>query len=66
MKEVTMSKQIRRWVGVTEAEYKAWCKENKKPSYKPETKADFFARIQDGRLVRDANGKLIKKYRRSK
>ena len=61
-----MNKQIRRFVDVTEADYKDWCKENKKPAYKPETKAEFFARIQDGRLVKDANGKLVKKYRRSK
>lgn len=61
-----MNRQLNRYVGVTETDYKNWCKENGKPSYKPETKADFFARIQDGRLVKDANGKLVKKYRRNK
>lgn len=50
--------------GITEADYKKWCKDNKKPAYRTETKADFFARIQDGRLVKDANGNLVKKNRR--
>lgn len=61
-----MNRQLLQQVGITEAEYKRWCKENGKPSYKPEVKEDFFARIQDGRLVRDSSGKLVKKNRRKK
>lgn len=49
--------------GVTEYDFKNWCKENKKPAYKTSTKQDFFARIRDGRLVKDASGKLVKKYK---
>lgn len=61
------NKQAFKLAGVTEAEFKRWCKENHKPAYKQSTKEDFFARIQDGRLVKEEKtGKLIKKYRRSK
>ena len=50
--------------GVTETEFKKWCKENKKKAYLASTKAEFFAKIADGRLVRDSEGKLVKKYKR--
>ena len=56
-----MIKQAFQLVGVTEADYRKWCKENKKSYYKPEVKAEFFSKIQSGRLVKDADGKLIKK-----
>lgn len=60
-----MNKQVFLVAGITEKDYKQWCLDNKKPAYKASTKADFFARIQDGRLVKDKiTGKLIKKYRR--
>lgn len=59
-----MNKQLFQEVGITEADYKKWCKDNKKPSYKSETKEEFFARIQDGRLVKDKSGNLIRKNRR--
>lgn len=61
---MTLNKQAFEIAGVTVDDYKKWCKEVKKPAYKPSTKEDFFARIQDGRLVKDASGKLVKKYRR--
>ena len=62
---MTINKQAFKLADVTEKDYLTWCKENKKASYKPETKADFFARIQDGRLIKDIKtGKLIKKYRK--
>lgn len=62
---MTINKQAFALAGVTLAEYKRWCKDNKKAAYKQETKEDFFARIRDGRLVRDARtGKLVKKYRK--
>lgn len=60
-----INKQAFKLAGVTEKDYKQWCLTNKKSAYKSSTKADFFARIQDGRLVKDKiTGKLIKKYRR--
>ena len=51
--------------GVSMSEYKKWCKDNKKPAYKSETKQEFFARIADGRLVRDESGHIIKKYKKN-
>ena len=50
--------------GVTMSDYKKWCKETGKAAYKPETKTDFFARITDGRLIKDESGKLVKKYKK--
>lgn len=61
-----MNKQIFKHVGVTGAEYRQWCKDNKKASYKPSVKADFFERIQDGRIMRDSDGVLVNKRRSSK
>lgn len=63
---MTVNQQAFKLAGVTEEEYKAWCKENKKPAYLKSSKADFFSRIHDGRLVRDESGKLIKKRRKNK
>jgi len=63
--KIRANKQAFLLADVTEYDYKQWCIENKKPAYKASTKADFFARIQDGRLVKDRNtGKLVKKYRK--
>lgn len=60
-----MNKQIYKIVGVTESDYKRWCKENKKQAYKIENKRDFFARLLDGRLVRDPlTHKLVRKNRK--
>lgn len=58
-----MNKQIYKVTGMTELDYKIWCKENKRPSYKRKTKQDFFERVLDGRLVKE-NGKLVRKNRR--
>lgn len=61
-----MNKQIYSVVGVTENDYKAWCKENNRQAYKAENKRDFFARLADGRLVRDPKThKLVRKNRRN-
>lgn len=49
--------------GVTQDDYKKWCKENHKASYKPETKREFFAKIQSGRLAKDSSGRLVRKYK---
>lgn len=60
---MTINKQAFELAGVTERDYKTWCEENHKAQYKTKTKADFFARIRDGRLVKDVKtGKLVKKY----
>ena len=56
-----MNKQIFEQVGVTEEDFKLWCKENNKPTYKPEIKQEFFDKIQNGLLVKDSTGKIIKK-----
>lgn len=61
-----MNKQIYKIMGVTEADYKAWCKDTNRQAYKPENRREFFARLNDGRLVKDEHGKLVKKYRSSK
>lgn len=59
---MTMNRQAFASVGVTEEDYMNWCKKYKKSYYKPEVKREFFARISDGRLVRDTfTGELIKK-----
>ena len=63
---MTLNKKAFELAGVTTADYIKWCEQNGKSAYKLEVKADFFARIQDGRLVRDSSGKLVKKYRRKR
>lgn len=57
-----MNKQVFEQVGITEEEYKQWCKENKKPYYKSSTKTEFFKKIQEGKILKD-NDKLITKKR---
>lgn len=48
--------------GVTERDYQHWCRINKKSSTNFASKREFFARIHDGRLLRDAStGVLVKK-----
>lgn len=62
-----MNKQIYRVIGVTEKDYLRWCEENNKPSYKQETKREFFERIREDRLAKDKfTGKLIRKNRKHK
>lgn len=61
---MTLNKQAFTIAGVTIDDYKKWCKETGKAAYKHESKEEFFARIADGRLVKDSNGKLVKKYRK--
>ena len=48
-----MNKQIYKIAGVTENDFKNWCKE-------------FFARLADGRLVRDEKTHKLITKRRSK
>lgn len=57
-----MNKQIEHLVNVTNEDYLKWCKENNKAHYMPKTRADFFAKVQDGRLVKDSKtGKIVKR-----
>lgn len=56
-----MSNRIFALAGVTEEQYRDWCKDNKKASYKKEVKREFFAKIQNGKIVKDSSGKLVKK-----
>lgn len=63
---MTLNKRAFELAGVTVNDYKKWCKETGKPAYTKETKEDFFARIADGRLVKDSGGHLVKKYRKHK
>lgn len=55
-----MNKQTTRLVGVNDNDYRKWCKENKKPIHKTETKQEFFGRIMDGKLAKTKSGKLVK------
>lgn len=58
-----MNKEAFKLAGVTEDDFRRWCKENKKPMYLQSSKTEFFARIQDGRLAKDNQGKFVKKHR---
>lgn len=60
-----MNKKAFQIANVTEADYRNWCKDNKKVINAAESRREFFARIQDGRLVKDLNGKIIKKRRKT-
>lgn len=55
-----MNKQISKQVGITEEDYKLWCKKNGKIHYKKETKSEFFKLIQDKEIVKDWDGSLVK------
>ena len=57
-----MNKKALDLAGVTEMEYYKWCRENHKTPYKTETKREFFSKIQQGKLVRNENGNIVKKY----
>lgn len=61
-----MNKQLFEAAGVTEEQYRNWCKETDRPIHSNDSKREFFARIQDGRLVLDKSGHLVKKYKRRK
>ncbi len=63
---MSYNKQAFTLTGVTVKEYEQWCKDNKRAAYKTESKVEFFARIADGRLARNEQGKLVKKHRPKK
>lgn len=45
--------------GVTESEFKVWCKENKMDPLKESTKKEFFKLVLDGKIVRDSSTNKI-------
>ena len=60
---MVVSKATLELVGITREEYIEWCKENNFPSYKKSTLSEFFARIREGRIIRDQRTrKLINKH----
>lgn len=61
-----MNKQIYKIAGVTENDFKTWCKDTGRKAYKPESKTEFFARLADGHLVRDEKTHKLITKRRSK
>lgn len=55
-----MKDQAFRITETTKQEYLDWCKQNNRPSYKQESKREFFNRIRTFRLCRDSvTGKLV-------
>lgn len=44
--------------GITEADYKSWCKKKKLPHYKISTKKEFFKLINDDKIIIN-NNKII-------
>ena len=56
-----MNKHIYELTGVTDDEIREYCKTHKYKYNKISVKKDFFKKIQDGKIVRDKNGKLIDK-----
>lgn len=55
-----MNKQLFKEVGIKEEEFLDWCKQNQKPSYKRETKEEFFKLIRENKLIRNFDGKIVK------
>lgn len=53
---------------VTEQDYIDWCTKTKRAPYKQSSKEEFYARLTDGRLVKDksANKLLTKRPKRRK
>lgn len=59
-----MNNQIKKILGVTENDYRMWCKDTNRQLCKLSNKREFFARVIDGRLTKDpVTGKMIKKNR---
>lgn len=56
-----LNQSVLKLVGITQSQYRKWCKENGKPSYKTEVKREFLEKIQKGKLVIDSNGNIITK-----
>lgn len=58
---MNINKQAFEIRGVSVEEYLAYCKKKKWQAYKTSSKRAFFERLDDGRLVKDASGKLVEK-----
>lgn len=58
-----MNNKIYKLLGVTENDFKIWCKENKREAYKLANKREFFAKVIDKQLVRDPETKRLVKSR---
>lgn len=58
-----MNNKIYKLLGVTENDFKNWCKENKCKGYKLASKREFFANVIDKKLVRDPETKRLVKSR---
>lgn len=56
-----MNKQISKLLNVTEEDYVKWCRLNKRPVYKKESKKEFLKKVQSGKLIRDKEGIYRKK-----
>ena len=56
---MTISKQALELIGCTVEDYLQWCKDNSFPSYKENTKKEFFKRINENRIVRDTESGLL-------
>lgn len=48
-------------VGVTNKEFEDWCKKYHKKRSKQATKAEFFKKIRDGKIIRNKDNKLVYK-----
>lgn len=58
---MSINKQALDMFGVTEIEYKTWCRKRKMNMNALKTKQQFFRWLSEGRIERDKNGFLIKK-----
>lgn len=62
---MNINKQAFKLRGVTVEDYFKWCKDKKKTKSSTKTMEDFFTRLDEGRLVKDAaTGRLLTKRRR--
>lgn len=59
---MTLNRQLKNLTGVTQTDFRDWCKSNKKSMNKLESKQEFFKLVQSGKLIRDElTGKLVRK-----
>ena len=58
---MSINKQALKLHGITEGEYKNWCRSRRLNVNSLNTKEQFFRWVNEGRIIRDKNGFLIKK-----
>lgn len=56
-----INKQLLDMYGITETDYKRYCKANKKRKCAIATKSEFFQKLMSGELVVDSNKNVIKR-----